>query len=57
MDEQTLQMMWEDEREALLRVAKGTATYADAVFLARMLNHKDLFDVPHLPPPNDNEPE
>lgn len=57
MDEQTLQMMWEDERETLLRVAKGIATYADAVFLARSLNHRDLFDAAKLPPPNDNEPE
>lgn len=57
MDEQTLQMMWEEERECLLRVAKGLATYADARFLARALNHRDLFDSAILPPPNDNEPE
>lgn len=57
MDEQTLQMLWEEERETLFRVAKGTATFADAVFLAKSLNHRDLFNSAKLPAPNDNEPE
>ena len=30
-------------RAALLRVAKGSATYNDAVMLAAALNHPDLF--------------
>lgn len=35
----------EDERSALLRVAKGTASYTDAVLLAASLNHSDIFAV------------
>lgn len=35
-----------DERAALIRVANGTATKADAVLLAASLMHGDLFD-PH----------
>jgi hypothetical protein len=37
------QELREDERSALLRVAAGTATHADAAFLANSLGHRDLF--------------
>jgi hypothetical protein len=57
MDEMTLEQLWHEERDALLRVAKGLATYADAVFLARCMNHRDLFETPPLPNPLENEPE
>lgn len=57
MDEQTLAMLWHDERDTLIRVARGLGTYADAVFLARCLNHRDLFEAPPLPTPTENEPE
>lgn len=32
-----------NERAALLRVARNTASYGDAVLLAQSLNHGDLF--------------
>lgn len=35
-----------DHRAALLRVAKGTGSFTDAVLLAAALNHQDLF--PHI---------
>jgi hypothetical protein len=57
MDEITLAKLWHDERDALIRVARGLGTYADAVFLAHCMNHRDLFETPPLPNPLENEPE
>lgn len=43
--EMAKQEILQDERAALKRVAAGTASHADAVFLAASLGHRDLFDV------------
>ena len=45
--EMALNELHQDERAALLRVANGCATKADAVMLAASLMHSDLFDT-HL---------
>lgn len=43
---QAQRQIQEDERAALKRVARGTATYVDALLLASSLNHQDLFALP-----------